>query len=233
MGRVRANGAVMLLMMLVLEMPSLSLARGGGWSAACAGRVCADVEGGCTDAQVFDVDVGCCGVCLEVEAQDAFEWAADHPVLEATTCPTRLWQPSEIPQLHELDVTMDPADFRWMIDNQDTQYDDARDMEVTSLTFDGERFTGGHFKTHGGKYQRGGGLWDGEAGRDGSTQHDMEGGNCYRRSDRTAEFKCKPSFRYKFDKKSPYNAVFDTLFRYPADKQRCNDPREFRSTSAA
>jgi hypothetical protein len=52
-------------------------------------------------------------------------------------------------QLHEIDVTMEPADFRWQIDNQDTQYDDARDMNVTYITFDGERFAGGHFKVHG------------------------------------------------------------------------------------
>jgi hypothetical protein len=79
----------------------------------------------------------------------------------------------------------------------------------------------------GGKFQRGNGRWDGEPDRQGNTKHDMEGGNCYRRGDDTAEFKCKPSFRYKFDKHNPYNAVFDTLFRFPEDKQRCNDPRKF------
>ena len=53
--------------------------------------------------------------------------------------------------MHEIDVIMDPADFRWQIDNQDTQYDDARDMNVTYILFDGERFDGGHFKVHGAK----------------------------------------------------------------------------------
>ena len=48
-----------------------------------------------------------------------------------------------------------------------------------------------------------------------------------RRDDDTAEFRCKPSFRLKFSKERPYNAVFDTLYRFPADKQRCNDPHKF------
>ena len=44
----------------------------------------------------------------------------------------------------------------------------------------------------------------------------------------SAEFKCKPSFRLKFSKHSPFNAAFDTLYRYPADKQQaCNNPRKF------
>ena len=45
---------------------------------------------------------------------------------------------------------MDPADFRWQIDNQDMQYENARDMNV-SVTFDGALFPGAHFKVHGGK----------------------------------------------------------------------------------
>ena len=164
---------------------------------------------------------------------------ADHPVYRRSTCPGRLWQPDEVPQLHEINLVMAPEDFRWQIDHQDTQYEDARDMNITTIIFNGESFAGGHFKVHGGKYQRGGGQWDGEPDRRGNTIHDMEGGNCYRRGDDTfngtnsadtadgVQFRCKPSFRLKFSKSSPYNAVFDTLYRYPADKRRCNDPHKF------
>ena len=44
-----------------------------------------------------------------------FNHTADHPIYAASRCTTRLWQPEEVPQLHEIDVTMDPADFRFMI----------------------------------------------------------------------------------------------------------------------
>ena len=81
---------------------------------------------------------------------------ADHPVYQRSTCPGRLWQPDEVPRLHEINLVMDPADFRWQVDNQDTQYEDARDMNITTIVMDGESFAGGHFKVHGGKYQRGG-----------------------------------------------------------------------------
>lgn len=26
---------------------------------------------------------------------------------------TRLWQPNELPRVHTVDLTMDPADFQW------------------------------------------------------------------------------------------------------------------------
>ena len=55
----------------------------------------------------------------------------------------------------------------------------------------------------------------------------MEGGDCYRRDDRRAQYHCKPSFRLKFSKDAPLSAGVETLFRYPADKQSCNSVRKF------
>jgi hypothetical protein len=82
----------------------------------------------------------------------------DHPVYQQSTCPGRLWQPDEVPRLHEINLIMEPADFRWQIDHQDEMSGTAalRDMNLTTIVFDGETFDGGHFKVHGGKYQRGG-----------------------------------------------------------------------------
>lgn len=105
----------------------------------------------------------------------------DHPVLAASTCPTRLWAPNEVPRLNQIDITMVPADFRWQIDNQALQYGLAREMNV-SINFNGATFPGGSFKVHGGKYQRGGGSW-GRAEGDGSG---LRGGDCYRGGDRLA-----------------------------------------------
>ena len=127
------------------------------------------------------------------------------------------------------------ADFEFMLRHQAAQYDDpnARDMNVTTIYFDGEAFDGGNFKVHGGKYQRGQGHWDNEPGRDGQIdpENSLHGGNCYRQRTPpgpTPEgYTCKPSFRLKFAKHAPYSGVFDTLFRYPADKQGCNNPRKF------
>lgn len=31
----------------------------------------------------------------------------DHPILAASSCPTRLWQPNELPQIHEVNVVME------------------------------------------------------------------------------------------------------------------------------
>ena len=45
----------------------------------------------------------------------------DHPVYESTSCPTRLWQPSEIPVVYEINLAMDPADFNWLVANQALQ----------------------------------------------------------------------------------------------------------------
>ena len=84
-------------------------------------------------------------------------------------------------------------------------------------------FPGGKVKVHGGMYQRGGGHW-GSNVNDGSG---LRGGDCYRRNDPAADFPCKPSFRIKFSKHSPFNSAFDQLYRFPADKQRCNDPAKF------
>ena len=131
---------------------------------------------------------------------------------------TRLWQPDELPRVHTIDVTMDPSDFRWQIDNQDMQYENARDMDVAA-NFDGVTLSAAKFKVHGGKFQRGGGQW--------GPGHAMEGGDCYRRDDPGAQFKCKPSFRLKFSKDAPLNSAVDTLFRYPADKQSCSSVRKF------
>ena len=55
----------------------------------------------------------------------------------------------------------------------------------------------------------------------------MEGGDCYRRDDRQAQYHCKPSFRLKFSSDAPLNSAVETLFRYPADKQSCNRVRKF------
>ena len=88
----------------------------------------------------------------------------------------RLWQPHELPRVHNIDLAMEPADFQWQIDNQDMQYENARDMDVTA-NFDGETFPGCKFKVHGGKYQRGGGQW--------GPGHAQQGGDCYRRGDRS------------------------------------------------
>eukprot|EP01052_Picozoa_sp_SAG31_P038583 SAG31_NODE_5183_length_2694_cov_6.997494_2_plen_99_part_00 len=71
----------------------------------------------------------------------------------------------------------------------------------------------------GGKYQRGGGSW--------GPGHAMNGGDCYRRSDRSAQYHCKPSFRLKFSKQFPLNAALETMFRFPADKQSCNSVPKF------
>jgi hypothetical protein len=170
---------------------------------------------------------------LLLSAVSAQQPPPDHPLYARSTCPTRLWQPSEVPRIHEIGVSIDPADFRFMLDHQAALFGadpNARDMNLTSITFDGQVFAGGHFKVHGGKYQRGQGHWDGEPGRNGEVdpENSQHGGDCYRRDDPAAEFTCKPSFRIKFDKDgAPFNSVFDTLFRYPADKQGCNNPAKF------
>ena len=155
---------------------------------------------------------------LALAAGQAAPGAADHPIYERSSCPARLWKPEELPRLHNIDLAMDPADFQWQIDNQDMQFGNARDMSVR-VSFDGVQLPGAHFKTHGGKYQRGGGSW--------GHGHAMEGGDCYRGSDRSAQYHCKPSFRPKFSKDFPLDGAFDTLFRYPADKQSCNSVRKF------
>jgi hypothetical protein len=31
----------------------------------------------------------------------------DHPILAASSCPTRLWQPNEVPQIHEVNVVLE------------------------------------------------------------------------------------------------------------------------------
>jgi spore coat protein CotH len=172
------------------------------------------------------------GITQVTMSQPAGVGTSDHPLLATSSCPARLWQPNEVPQIHEVNVVLDPADFQFMLRHQAAQYDDpnARDMNVTTIYFDGEAFNGGKFKVHGGKYQRGGSHWEGEPGRDGQIDSDtsLNGGDCYRKDNPTAEgFTCKPSFRLKFSKHAPYNGVFDTLFRYPADKQGCNNPRKF------
>ena len=79
-------------------------------------------------------------VVLALSASISAQVTVDHPVYARSTCPTRLWQPSEVPQIHEIDVSINPTDFRFMIDHQAAQYDDpnARDMNLTSITFDGE-----------------------------------------------------------------------------------------------
>ena len=131
----------------------------------------------------------------------------------------RLWQPHELPRVHNIDLAMEPADFQWQIDNQDMQFENARDMDVTA-NFDGETFPGCKFKVHGGKYQRGGGQW--------GPGHAQQGGDCYRGGDRRrAQYHCKPSFRLKFSREAPLNSAFETMFRFPGDKQSCNSVRKF------
>ena len=90
------------LQVLQLLLPAqLALARRGApLDGSCDGVRCpGSVEASCTDEQVFNGDIGCCGECVEIEEQDSANWAADHPVYRATTCPGRLWKPSEIPQV--------------------------------------------------------------------------------------------------------------------------------------
>ena len=99
---------------------------------------------------------------------------------------------------------------------------------AANITFDGAALHGGGLKVHGGWWQRGGKpaadelLPWGKAEGDGSG---LRGRDCFLKGDAAAAFKCKPSWRLRFGKRHPFNAAFGALFRFPAGKQRCNDPR--------
>lgn len=111
----------------------------------------------------------------------------DHPVLASTTCPTRLWQPEELPQVHEINLLMQPSDFTWLVENQALAFDQMLDQAAT-IVFDGEEFADGEVKVHGGKYQRGAGAWGVREG-DGTG---LRGGDCYLRGRRDVQYRCKP-----------------------------------------
>jgi hypothetical protein len=55
---------------------------------------------------------------LLLSAVSAQQPPPDHPLYARSTCPTWLWQPSEVPRIHEIGVSIDPADFRFMLDHQ-------------------------------------------------------------------------------------------------------------------
>jgi len=138
----------------------------------------------------------------------------------ASDCPT-LWTEEEEPVVHELNLVMAPADFHWLVDHQDLQYDLKRSMRVDRVEFGGGDALGGaELAVHGGKYQRNGGRWGTSA-----DQASTRGGDCYlaRAHDRDAPYKCKPSFRLKLSKDDPLSKVFpEGLFRFPIAKRSCN-----------
>ena len=144
---------------------------------------------------------------------------SDHPVLRATTCPGRLWAADEIPRLKQINLVMDAAEFRWLVEHQDLQYDLARTMQTT-IELDGVSFPSGQVKVHGGMWQRAQGHGFGTD----PSHINYNAGDCYRGHDRTAAFRCKPSWSIKFGK---HNSSYvemggeDGIFRFPAAMQGC------------
>eukprot|EP01051_Picozoa_sp_SAG22_P019432 SAG22_NODE_3583_length_1632_cov_2.097195_3_plen_243_part_01 len=118
---------------------------------------------------------------------------------------------------------MDAAEFRWLAEHQDLQYDLARTMDTT-IELDGASFAGGKVKVHGGMWQRA----EGHGFGTNPSHIDYAAGDCYRGGDSTASFRCKPSWSLKFGKhNSSYTEAAETgdlhapLFRFPAAMQGC------------
>ena len=63
------------------------------------------------------------------QLQHAREPRGDHPVYASTSCPTRLWQPNEIPVVYEINLAMSPTDFSWLVTNQALQCERAPSVQ--------------------------------------------------------------------------------------------------------